>query len=164
MEAVSCGLGSLAAMIFITACNGPIVVYIKKVMREDEDGFTAACATAPILLVEDEEDLRFPLKLYLEARGYSVVVAKDGADALALLRGSLRPCVILLDLMMPHVDGFGFRRNQIQDPLLREIPVIVFSGAYDATVQAMALGVAAHAQKPIDTVRLAELIEQHRLK
>ena len=124
----------------------------------------ATCSNAPILVVDDDEDVRSSLRVYLEMRGYTVVIASNGAEALDQLHGGLRPCIILLDLMMPKVDGFGFRRAQVGNPTLKDIPVVVFSGAYDATVQAMALGAAGHAEKPIDVARLTELIEHHRVR
>ena len=58
-----------------------------------------------------------------------MVDARDGAEALALLASGLRPAVILLDLHMPNVDGWEFRKRQLQDAALAEIPVAVVSAA-----------------------------------
>jgi len=117
--------------------------------------------SAPILVVEDNADVRDAVCTYLEANRYTVVAAKDGVEALDYLRAGLKPSLILLDLMMPRLDGFGFRRAQLKDPTLAAIPILVFSGTYDAAVQAVGLGAAAHMQKPVDPKRLMALVEQH---
>ena len=63
----------------------------------------------------------------LTLRGYRVVAAYDGAEALALLRDGLRPAVVVLDLAMPIMDGYAFREAQEADSAIAHIPVIVFS-------------------------------------
>jgi CheY-like chemotaxis protein len=120
--------------------------------------------SALVLVIEDDADLRDGMRLCLEQKQYTVTTAADGLEALALLRGGLRPCLILLDLMMPKVGGFGFRRAQMDDPALADIPVVVFSGRYDARVQSGALGAAGYLQKPIDPDQLLAAVEQHRRK
>src|SRR6185503_17726548 len=80
-----------------------------------------------ILVVEDETDAREMLAFFLTGNGYRVASAGNGREALDLLHGGLRPSVILLDMMMPVMDGWEFRSRQLEDPKLRSIPVIVTS-------------------------------------
>ena len=80
-----------------------------------------------LLLVDDDPDavLLFSRMLETAGRGYRVLYAYDGAAALALLRAGAMPDVILLDLVMPGMDGFGFLAARAADPALRDIPVIL---------------------------------------
>lgn len=97
--------------------------------------------SAPILLVEDNLDVLDVTRILLEAEGYAVATAVNGADALALLRGGLRPCLIVLDLSMPVMDGWEFRDEQRADPELRAIPTIVYSAVGPSDDAIDALGV-----------------------
>jgi CheY-like chemotaxis protein len=92
-----------------------------------------------VLLVDDEPSIREVSEALLESEGYRVVCAVDGSDALAILRGGLRPCIIILDLMMPVMDGWEFRRQQLGDRELLKIPTIVYSavGGIDEAVEAL---------------------------
>lgn len=104
-----------------------------------------------VLLVEDDADTRDALLALLEGSGYEVTVADNGRRALAALRMGLRPCVILLDLAMPVMDGFAFRRSQLDDPDLAAIPVLVVSGGGWANeTDARRLGMATFFRKPMD--------------
>jgi len=78
--------------------------------------------SAPVLVVEDDRDVRESLVAVLEDAGYRVMSAADGRAALDLLRAGPRPAVILLDLMMPVMDGFEFRAEQVRDPSLADVP------------------------------------------
>jgi len=80
-----------------------------------------------ILLVDDDRAVLNALTELLESEGYKVATAIDGLDALDQLRGGLRPCVIVLDLMMPVMDGWDFRHEQMKDQALRDIPVVVIT-------------------------------------
>src|SRR5690349_16999267 len=82
-----------------------------------------------VLLIDDDEDLREALADILDEHGYQVVHAGNGQKALELLRAGLRPGLMLLDLMMPVMDGAQFRAEQRADPALRGIPVVVLSAA-----------------------------------
>ena len=112
----------------------------------------------PILLVEDDPDVRDALRLTLEDAGYDVVCAGEGREALARVRGSPPPSLILLDLMLPVMDGFEFRVQQMQDPEIASIPVIVFSCGGDLQEKVAPLRVAACLRKPVDVDALLELI------
>jgi len=84
---------------------------------------------ASILLVDDDPDIRSAVKEFLHHEGFTVVPAPNGADALNTLRTGFRPNVIVLDIMMPVMDGWDFRAAQLADPALRDIPVIVISAS-----------------------------------
>jgi CheY-like chemotaxis protein len=114
-----------------------------------------------ILVVEDDFMLGETISLLLGAEGYRVAVAANGREAMRLLRGPERPHLILLDLMMPVMDGQQFRDELRQDPELAAIPTVVFSAAADARQRAEALGAAAFLQKPVDTVALLEAVKCH---
>ncbi|HVT08740.1 MAG TPA: response regulator [Polyangia bacterium] len=82
-----------------------------------------------VLVIEDDSDVRNALAELLSTEGYDVSLTADGGEALEKLRGGLRPSVILLDLMMPNVDGWDFRRAQLDDPSLAAIPVILLTAS-----------------------------------
>jgi CheY-like chemotaxis protein len=115
----------------------------------------------PVLIVEDDTDTREAMKFLLEGHGYATVVAADGAEGLAKLRAGLRPCLILLDLMMPEKNGFQFRVEQVLDPRLSEIPVVVYSGNPDAHASGAALGAVTHLSKPLDVDKLLDAVKTH---
>src|SRR6187399_2509237 len=82
-----------------------------------------------VMVVDDERDPRESVCEWLTAKGYAVVPARDGADALRQLRAAdgHKPDVILLDLMMPVMNGWQFREQQAKDPELSSIPVVVIT-------------------------------------
>ena len=114
-----------------------------------------------ILLVDDDPLVREAIETLLRVEGYRVATAAQGQQALDRLRGGFEPCVIVLDLMMPVKDGWQFRAEQVQDPHLARIPVIVCSGVPGVAHKAAALGIADHVQKPIGVETLLELIGRH---
>src|SRR5579871_1594935 len=83
-----------------------------------------------LLLVEDDPDLRLVMRILLLDEGYEVRVAEHGAAALALLERGLLPDVILLDLMMPVMDGWAFHERFAQEPAWRGIPVLVLTASH----------------------------------
>ena len=89
-----------------------------------------------ILVVDDDQDLRRMLALALADEGYDVRAAADGRAALALL-ATWQPRVIVLDLMMPVLDGWGFRARQLATPGAADVPVIVLSAARDLRVEVL---------------------------
>ena len=84
-------------------------------------------AVHPILIVDDDDDVRQTLTELLEDEGYKAVGAGNGVEALQQLQRSPLPCVILLDLTMPVMDGLQFREEQIRDGRLSAIPVVVIT-------------------------------------
>jgi CheY-like chemotaxis protein len=81
------------------------------------------------LVVDDDRDIRDALCELLEGEGYRAVSASNGQEALVYLNSREPPCVILLDLMMPVMDGWEFRRRQQNDPRWSRIPVVVITAA-----------------------------------
>src|SRR5262245_16584762 len=80
-----------------------------------------------ILVVDDDQATRQGMACLLEAEGYDVAEAANGSEALSRLRGEPLPTLIVLDLMMPGMDGFQFRSEQERDPALGRIPVVIVS-------------------------------------
>ncbi|HWO14413.1 MAG TPA: response regulator [Polyangiaceae bacterium] len=117
---------------------------------------TAAKPPTTVLVVDDDEDIRLAMYDTLEAEGYQVLLAEDGQDALTKLRSASEPpSLILLDLMMPNLDGSGFCAEQQGDPGLAGIPVVIVSADSHVKQKAAALGVAGSLVKP---VRIADLL------
>jgi signal transduction histidine kinase/ActR/RegA family two-component response regulator len=112
-----------------------------------------------VLIVEDDDDIRLALADLLERRGYEVSTAANGADAFALLRAGQRPSLILLDLMMPVMDGEGFCDLLRDDPVLAEIPVLIVSADTAAAVKAERCRAAGFLVKPVSAETLIERLE-----
>lgn len=110
-----------------------------------------------VLVVEDDLDIREVMRMVLEASGYQVSEAGDGAEALAVARAQ-RPDIILLDLMMPGMDGFQFRELQLQDPAIAAIPVVIVSGGGAVPQKAAQLKAAGYLVKPTDVQRLLAVV------
>jgi len=81
------------------------------------------------MIVEDDPDTREMLERFLELEGFDVRTAPNGAAALESLRTRGKPCVILLDLMMPVMNGWQFREVQVRHPDFAEVPVVVVTAA-----------------------------------
>jgi CheY-like chemotaxis protein len=112
-----------------------------------------------VLVVEDDIDIRGAVVEVLEDAEYEPVVAGNGAEALARLReGSPDPCLILLDMMMPVMDGYEFREAQKADPAMSEIPVVLFTAHPNVTPASV--GAAGVLKKPLDFDALLHLIEE----
>src|SRR3954466_14273319 len=109
---------------------------------------------ADVLIVEDDPDIREDLAELLRSRGYEVATARNGREALDALRDGEHPRVILLDLMMPVMNGWDFRTQMLQDAALAPIPVVLLSGAADVQQHAAALHAADFVTKPIKLERL----------
>ncbi|WP_437969254.1 response regulator [Sorangium sp. So ce260] len=117
--------------------------------------------TGRILVVEDDLDIRSILSQLLVFEGYDVEEASDGAEALAMLRRDPPPALILLDLMMPIMDGWQLRAELQRDPALSSIPVVIVSADVRAEQEASRLRVAGLLKKPLQIEPLLELV--HRI-
>jgi CheY-like chemotaxis protein len=113
-----------------------------------------------ILIVEDNPDSRETLAMVIEGMGYPVSTASNGREALDYLRSHSLPCLILLDLMMPVMDGWEFRNQQRQDPLLADIPILVVSAVNDPD-QIHAVDAIDYLKKPIDFDVLGQRVEEY---
>ncbi len=115
-----------------------------------------------VLLVEDDPDCRESLKALLESEGYDVTTAGDGLQALHKVREQQRDlCAVLLDLMLPVQDGRWFRRQQLSDPDLAAVPVVVMSGAGQVDLQAQQLGVQDYVAKPVEPEQLCTILARN---
>jgi CheY-like chemotaxis protein len=114
-----------------------------------------------VLIVDDDRDIRDSLVEMLEDHGYHALGAANGREALDVLRTrGDTPCVILLDLMMPVMDGREFREEQLKNPAWIGIPVIVISAYGDVADQARALAVD-HLRKPLAMRSLIEAVRRY---
>lgn len=114
----------------------------------------------PVLIIEDDDDLREALVESLVDEGFHAFATDDGHQALAMLRdGRLQPAVIVLDLLMPLMDGITFLRHQDVEPKLRSIPVIVLSAdrhhPHDLMERAFAV-----LAKPVSVDRLFTMVRE----
>jgi CheY-like chemotaxis protein len=106
-----------------------------------------------ILIVEDAEDLRACLAELLTAEGYNVTCAGSGREALALLDSAEQlPQLLLLDLMMPDMDGLEFRARQRADPRFGPIPIVLMTAAGDVQATAAELGACDCLKKPFKDI------------
>src|SRR5438552_6420666 len=103
-----------------------------------------------VLVVEDDPGTRATLAELLEDHGYRAAAAANGQEALEYLRTHSPPAVILLDLVMPVMDGWRFRAEQQRDPTLAAIPVVLLTGAHEAQAHADALHAVSYLEKPFD--------------
>ena len=112
-----------------------------------------------VLVVDDDEDIRLLCRLHLERRGYRVTQAPNGRDALEAARND-RPDLILLDLMMPVMDGWECLEQLKSDAMLRTIPVFIITGKNQREDQDRALtsGAEAFIPKPFNAGDLAATI------
>ncbi len=113
----------------------------------------------PVLIIEDDADLREMMAQLLNIEGFHAATAANGRDALEYLRRSAPPDLILLDLMMPVMDGWEFRRVQQHDPDLANVPVVILS-ALDRS-RAGDLEPAAFLKKPLDFDHLLQLVRTY---
>jgi CheY-like chemotaxis protein len=112
-----------------------------------------------ILLVEDDRDICEIVEQVLAEEGYETIAVANGAEGLAHLRsGAARPFVIMLDLMLPVMDAWQFRAEQMRDAAIAEIPVIIFSANPKLAKHADSLGAAAVIRKPPDLDELLSVL------
>ena len=110
-----------------------------------------------ILVVDDDTDVRESLSELLDEKGYSVLQAENGREALDVLKNVPHaPCIVVLDLAMPVLDGYEFLKYRAVDPALRHTPVVVVSGNPEP-MQPLE-DIEAYLQKPLQPDRLLEII------
>jgi len=115
-----------------------------------------------ILIVDDDAGIRQLLLLFLQHKGYTATTVANGREALDQLQPDQPlPLLILLDLMMPIMDGASFRQAQQADPRIAAIPVVVLSAAENIQAQAPLLTADAYVPKPIEFDNLLQLVEQY---
>ena|SRR5581483_3125310 len=114
-----------------------------------------------LLVVDDDANIARALSNLLEDEGYQVVAAENGKRGLELIDAGLRPSAIILDLMMPVMDGWDFRAEQLRSPAIRETPVIILSatGFSRRTIHAQFGGVE-YLPKPPPTDHLLQMLRR----
>ena len=112
-----------------------------------------------VLLADDEEDIKTIVRFYLESRGYEVLTAYDGLDAITQTQSG-KPDIILLDVMMPVMSGFEVARRLKADPGTAHIPIIMLSAASQAESikEGLEAGASDYIVKPFEPAKLEELI------
>jgi len=115
-----------------------------------------------ILIVEDDADVRGALTAVLESEGYPVVEAAHGQEALQhLCADPAGFCMILLDLWMPVMNGWEFRAEQLKDPTLAEVPVIVVTADHVAAKSAIDPAVVECLTKPLEMEHLLQQVGRY---
>ena len=112
-----------------------------------------------VLIVDDDEAVRRLLELLLRTSGYDTVSATNGVEGLERMHRQL-PCLVLLDMMMPQMDGFEFRRQQLADAHLARVPVVCLTGHYEPEQIGVQLGVTC-LKKPLHFPDVVDAIEAH---
>jgi two-component system, chemotaxis family, chemotaxis protein CheY len=122
-----------------------------------------AVETKPtILVVEDDHDIRDAVTDLLRSHDYEVLQAEHGEEALRLLERNPHVRAIVLDVVMPVMNGATFRGEQLAKPELAQIPLILLTGRDDSSPLARALGAAACLQKPFAGEDLLRIVERYR--
>jgi CheY-like chemotaxis protein len=132
--------------------------------RDDADERVTQAGQGPVLVVDDDGDIRESLMEAFEEHGYRVLGARDGEDAFAKIRQApVPPCLIVLDLMMPNMDGWTFREEQRRRPELAVIPVVVMSANRDVVADRSSqdLEPVACLEKPLDVGTLLRIVQEH---
>jgi len=127
--------------------------------EEQPDEFAAADRQkADILVVDDDPSLLEVTRFVLESEGFGVETAKNGEEALQLLRAGKLPRLVLLDLMMPVMNGWQFLDEVARTPSLKAIPIVVLTAAAGSPE---VRGAATVLRKPIDLGLLIDAVERH---
>jgi CheY-like chemotaxis protein len=113
---------------------------------------------ASVLVVDDDGAVWHMIVLLLRSHGYETETASDGAQALAQMR-QRRPCLVVLDIRMPIMDGWQFRKHQLDDPTVADVPVICMTGVVHPEDVEHTLGVPCLG-KPVDFSALIRAVEK----
>jgi|RhiMethySRZTD1v2_1073278.scaffolds.fasta_scaffold14987_3 CheY-like chemotaxis protein len=135
------------------------MVSAKSRLSNESSPIPAPGMTLKILIVDDDVDIRELLAELLESRGFDVITAANGLEAIDLLKSmAAPPSIILLDLMMPVMDGYAFLEERKKVAVLASIPVAIITAGHG--VDRNQLGSAgAVVKKPIDPLRLVNVID-----
>jgi CheY-like chemotaxis protein len=111
-------------------------------------------------VIDDDVNAREALITLLNEEGYEARGAADGTQALCALRSGYRPALLLLDMMMPNMDGWDFRTAQQRDLALAHIPVVVITAVVNPALEAKKLHAVAGFRKPFDVYSLLEVVSE----
>lgn len=115
----------------------------------------------PVLIVEDDEDIRTMLALTLSTFGFPVAAASSGEQALGMVRSAPRPGMVLVDLMMPSMSGEDLIRRLRAEPAAAGVPIVLFSGHSTLAQLAKSLAVDDYIAKPVDVDRLLQVVSAY---
>lgn len=114
-----------------------------------------------ILVVEDDNSIRELLVELLQSEGYIVASAVNGLEGLKLLQNQEQPDLILIDLMMPVMDGYTFRSEQMKNTKWSKIPVVVMSAEANAKEKMKNFGITAFLSKPVELDTILKTVERY---
>jgi CheY-like chemotaxis protein len=110
--------------------------------------------------VDDTAPVRNALVTLFDTNGYHARGAKNGGDALRVLRDGFPASLVVLDMVMPEMDGWEFRRAQRADPALAAIPLVVLTAVVNPALEAEKLGAVAGFRKPLDVYALLDVVRE----
>jgi CheY-like chemotaxis protein len=114
-----------------------------------------------VLVVEDDKDSREMLCEYLRRNGYNAAEAADGQEALGQLDEVRNLCLILLDVMMPGMNGWQFRAQQRAHNRFGDVPVVILTAHPPSSLESSAVGVDRVLTKPIDLVEILKVVQSY---
>lgn len=114
-----------------------------------------------VLIIEDDESIRELLVELLESEGYVVSAAENGLQGIEFLKKNSRPDLILMDLMMPVMDGYTFRTEQMKNPQWITIPTVVMSAEASAKEKLKNYSITAFLTKPIELETILKTVEKY---
>lgn len=135
-------------------------MYMNICVTEQSSSFNIA-SNLPILVVDDDQAMRLMLETVLLDEGYSVILARNGKEGLELAARQ-RPALVLLDLMMPVMDGWQFLEAIKQMPEFADLPVVLLSASRQIASTARDNPVKAYLPKPFELVKLLAYIDQYK--
>ena len=117
--------------------------------------------TKHILVVEDDTSIRELLVELLESEGYQVASAINGLEGLKYLQSNNNPDLILIDLMMPVMDGYSFRTEQLKNPDWSKIPTVVMSAEANAKEKMKNFNITAFLSKPVELDTILKTVSRY---
>jgi CheY-like chemotaxis protein len=126
-----------------------------------ETALDLSASRATVLVIDDVDATRGGLVDLLRLRGYQAREAANAIEGLRILREERGVRVVVLDVMLPGASGFWFREQQLHDPVIADIPVILFTGAPDLDPESMPLPVQAVVRKPLAVDALLDLLDRY---
>lgn len=117
-------------------------------------------AEPSVLVVDDDEDIRDVLSVLLETEGFHVDTARDGLEALEQLKSGPPPAVVLLDMMMPRMDGESLVREMKRDPTVAAVPIVIMSGHSAVREKAESLAADDCLVKPVEVDELLRVVRR----
>ena len=114
-----------------------------------------------VLVVDDDADFLEVMREVIEEEKFRVLTASNGEEALMILESGETPCLIILDLKMPGMDGSEFRRRQMLHPRMAKIPVVGFTGVANGEAEARRLALSSFLRKPVHLHHLLETVAHY---